>query len=199
MKNLIIIEGCDCTFKTTLVNEIKKNLDKDFMTFHFSKPNDITDVYGGYIDSLYELSKYNNVILDRSFLGEYVYSQLWRGGLSMTYDNFKHLLLRCQKFFDNVFIIFCTGNKKDIIERMKKRGEDLLKENEIEKCLFLFDDIKSITREIIFNANRMFNNSQLVLEYNSSEENKKSFINDFCDRFEELNISLGANNFYGEE
>jgi thymidylate kinase len=73
----IIVEGPDCSGKSTLVNQLKNSLQWDSKSLHHQQG----DQFSRYLKE-YALAE--EVVLDRSHFSEEVYSKLWRGGSPFT-------------------------------------------------------------------------------------------------------------------
>jgi thymidylate kinase len=69
----IIIEGPDCSGKSTLVERIKNALRWDSKSLHHREGRQ-------YERYLYEYAVNKQIVFDRSHFSEIVYSTLWRGG-----------------------------------------------------------------------------------------------------------------------
>ncbi len=103
----IIIEGPDCSGKSTLVNRLKNALKWDSKSLHHSKGNQ-------FIRYLREYSNNENIIFDRAHFSEIVYSMMWRGG-----NPFSDMELRILNDFvrNNTLVIFTCPP----IELLEKR------------------------------------------------------------------------------
>ena len=132
--SLILIEGIDRSGKSTLAKLVAIHMSCGVK--HCSKPK-TNDPFQEYLMMYDETRKYRNLVLDRSHLGEYVYSNLWRGGCRITNHEFRQLdnLASLQ----SAIVIHAYASVEDIIDRCRKVGEDLLKPDQIEKCLQLFE------------------------------------------------------------
>lgn len=69
----IIIEGPDCSGKSTLVDRLKNTLRWDARSLHHREGNQFTRY-------LKEYAFLENTVIDRSHFSEEVYSTMWRGG-----------------------------------------------------------------------------------------------------------------------
>lgn len=136
---LILIEGADNTGKTTLAKMLCSQIGAYY--HHCGKPQSeyVFEEYEHlYLDKLRD---YENVVMDRGHLGEYVYSQLWRGGLSMEPDQFSILTAAAEASFRGLLVVHAKSPVDVIIERCRKNGEDLLQEDQVGRCVELFDEI----------------------------------------------------------
>jgi thymidylate kinase len=126
----ILVEGPDCSGKSTLVERLKNRLHWDAKSLHH-KPGDQFERY------LKEYALADNIIFDRGHISEYVYSVLWRGGepfKAWQYSILDHII------GDGGMIIFCNPS----LALMKKRYAERtypqqIKPCELEKSKHLFE------------------------------------------------------------
>lgn len=133
---VIWIEGCDNTGKTTLAKKLAEAFNLDYT--HCAKPK--TDnpflEYSDMIDSIQK-----NSVFDRGYLGEFVYSNLWRGGCKITPKQFEELDLACHMKFQYTILIHATAPIEVIKDRCVKEKEELLKLDQVQKCAELFEEV----------------------------------------------------------
>jgi archaellum biogenesis ATPase FlaH len=132
----IWVEGTDNTGKTTLCKRLAEEF--GLVYTHCSKPS-TDNPFEEYADLINSIR--DNSVFDRGFLGEYVYSQLWRGGCSISLKQFQELELMCQLKFREVILIHATAPLEVIRERCIDQKEELLKLDQIERCSELFQEI----------------------------------------------------------
>lgn len=129
IKNLfIIIEGCDNSGKTTLINNLKNYYNNlTLQSLHFSNvkqetPEDTikynTKLYTEMFETLafISTSDYSGAICDRSHLGELVYGKMYRGytgnyvlDIEKQFENYN--------FFDDLFLITLVDSPERLIQR----------------------------------------------------------------------------------
>ena len=130
MRNLfVIIEGCDNTGKSTLINNLKNYYNKITLhNLHYSnvKQENISEVikYNKKLyNEMFELMTFalkndkTGLIFDRSHLGEIVYGNIYRG-YSGDYvldieKKFNHIL----DVFENLFLITLVDEPENLISR----------------------------------------------------------------------------------
>lgn len=130
MRNLfVIIEGCDNTGKSTLINNLKNYYNKITLhNLHYSnvKQDNISEVikYNKKLyNEMFELMTFElkndktGLIFDRSHLGEIVYGNIYRG-YSGDYvldieKKFNHIL----DVFENLFLITLVDEPENLISR----------------------------------------------------------------------------------
>lgn len=136
----IIIEGADRTGKSTLAEKLVSYM-PNAVLIH-SGPPKTKEPYKEYAQTI--LSSRGNIIFDRFHLGEFVYSQLWRGGRTLT-DRQIHTLDK-RLAGEKTIVIHATAETKDIIDRCQRDGEELLAMSDVDRCKSLFEDVMRITR-----------------------------------------------------
>jgi len=134
----VIIEGPDCSGKSTLVERVKNTLKWDSRYLRH-KDGDQFERY------LFEYASVNQVVFDRGHLSESVYSKLWRGGSPFS-NKQKEILNKicCEK----TLLIFACPSIKIIKNRYLSRnyGQQIkLEELELSRKLFI-KEFKSLTK-----------------------------------------------------
>ncbi len=171
---LIILEGVDCTFKSTLASELSKRLDLPIQhgsSFESAKkPN--AELYKWYLNKLITPK---NKILDRFIYSNLVYSSVYQGYTSLTEQQFRDIENLILNLHDVARIIYCYGYLTDICERMRLRGEDKVKEKDIDILFRAYENILGRTRI-------------RTLLYNSSLCSPVDFINNMIKDGELINL-----------
>lgn len=139
---LIVFEGHDLSGKTLLAQTLAKELNKCFYIKNFHKPLapkeeqlcKLRYSYEQLFDFFFQLSnsplKDSHVILDRFFISEFVYSQLFRGYDSENDPNFQRIQHRLKQYTSNAvktrqsLLVIVEISDQAIIERKNRRGED---------------------------------------------------------------------------
>lgn len=122
---LIVLEGIDGVGKTTLANLLSKTYDAGIIHATRDTPND-----WAWFNEMMDLAKDRNIIMDRSFWGQFVYQEPDERKLS--WEQLHELEHRLDQ--EGGKLIYVTANTTDIIERLRGRAEtlsrplDLLKE-----------------------------------------------------------------------
>ncbi|MFH1637127.1 MAG: hypothetical protein ABIB71_01750 [Candidatus Woesearchaeota archaeon] len=132
----IIIEGPDCSGKSTVVDRIKNALRWDSKSLHHKE---------GYQFRRYllEYAINDRIVFDRSHFSEAVYSRLWRGGSPFSKKERKILDEICTI---GTLVIFTCPDIQTIKQRYHHREfEQQIKYHELEKSRELFcEELKSI-------------------------------------------------------
>lgn len=119
----LVIEGCDCSGKTTLINNIIKNSDKDFKVFHFQRPpehmaeSQIREFQKQmfFVHSNYLIHD-TDIIFDRYHIGELVYGKLYR-----KYDI--DYIIELEKLIKEHCILVCVHcSREEINKRFDGKG-----------------------------------------------------------------------------
>jgi thymidylate kinase len=149
---LCIIEGSDKAGKSTLAKHLSEVFNLECT--HLTKPK-TDDSFNEYSDMIDNIK--GPMIYDRSFLSEYVYANLWRGGCKITNDQFRALenkiVLKAHELKLQVFVIYAFAPLEIIKERCIKEKEDLLQLDQVEKCQKLYSEIMSKTMLMKINYN----------------------------------------------
>jgi len=132
MINNIIVEGPDCSGKSTVVERVKNMLHWDSKSLHHFEG----DQFYRYLKE-YSINK--KTVFDRSHFSEIVYSILWRGGNPFSNCEEKILNELCKNKF---LIIFVCPELKVLEKRYKERNfEQQIKLNELVRSRELFIDV----------------------------------------------------------
>lgn len=130
MKSRVIVEGPDCSGKSTLVNQLKNKLRWDSKSLHH-RPGKQFERY------LKEYALSEKIVLDRSHFSETVYGKMWRGGTP--FEEWEEEVLDELAAKTSVIILACPSI--DILkERYNSRGYNQqisLEELELARKLFL--------------------------------------------------------------
>ena len=122
---MLVLEGIDGVGKTTLANLLSQTYNAGIIHATRETPND-----WAWFNELMDLAKDRNIIMDRSFWGQFVYQDPVERKL--TWEQLHELEHRLDQ--EGGKLIYVTANTSDILERLKGRAEtlsrplDLLKE-----------------------------------------------------------------------
>lgn len=139
---LVILEGVDCSGKSTLAAALAAALEKDnglpTRVMHASAPKNHPLVE-------YELSleRYRpwreNIVIDRWHWGEMIWPDYFNRDSKYTPEMFYHTELFLQS--RGAVMVHCTGAPAKIIERMRTRGEKLLVEDAVGPVIEKFNTV----------------------------------------------------------
>jgi len=150
---LCIIEGSDKAGKSTLAKHLSEVF--GLKCTHLSKPK-TNDSFKEYSDMINNIK--GPMIYDRSFLSEYVYATLWRGGCKITNDQFRELehkiVLKAHELKLQIFVIYASAPFDVIKDRCIIEKEDLLQLDQIAQCQKLYSEImsKTMLKRIYYNS-----------------------------------------------
>ena len=111
----IIIEGSDCSGKTTLIEALKDrlgHLDWQIINVGHEPTNQFDRYMSLYINS-------DKVIFDRGHFSEIVYGHLWRGGHGMSHQECS---LLDQYVFGNFLVVFAHAPEEVLKTRYHARS-----------------------------------------------------------------------------
>lgn len=152
MSKIILVEGPDCSGKTTICNSIVDNF--NFKCLHLSKLKDnqsVDEFYINFIDNL-KIQKQNNmnIVLDRAYISNIIYSTVFKQDETIS----RYLMDELKKLID--IIILCIPDK--------------------DKYITHFNNIKNQRFELYDNMNDIYD-LYYDLYYNSSSKLKYTIDN----------------------
>lgn len=144
---LIILEGCDGVGKTTFAQTLHEELCKwgepDEVVMRSSGPFD-GDPLDEYIHRLkYMPNTGRHVIADRWHWGELVYGPIFRKMSRMTVNEFKFI----EQYLNlcGALVVSMTLPKEVIVERLKTRGDDMVKAQHVDRILRGYARVREMT------------------------------------------------------
>ncbi|WJV54880.1 hypothetical protein PCO85_05475 [Prodigiosinella aquatilis] len=141
----IIIEGVECSGKTTLINEIRSNLVPFDCIMLGHQDGEQFDRY------MREYMFNSGVIFNRSHYSEAVYSQLWKRPNPFTSQEKDVLDSYLSK---NYITLFCTADKSILAERyLKRKFKQKADVNELDFIRTLFDNLLRSRADYIYESN----------------------------------------------
>ena len=135
---VLLLDGPDLSGKSTAIEKIGKRLNAGITLknlFKPSKPND-EEIYRAYFDILMRTDGFDNVVLDRFFPSQAVYSIL-RGADEMRNINILHLEEQCVARGD--IYIYLDTPLETLKERYKVRGDEHIKIEQLEMLKKRYD------------------------------------------------------------
>jgi len=125
----ILIEGPDCSGKSTALDRIKNALRWDAKSLHHREG----DQFQRYIK---EYCSAENIVFDRGHFSESVYGRMWRGGNPFSQQEFNFLNFYLQR---EGLVIFALPSEETLISRYRARNfSQQIKENELSFARKLF-------------------------------------------------------------
>lgn len=113
---MIVLEGIDGVGKTTLANLLSKTYNAGIIHATRETPND-----WAWFSELMDLARDRNVIMDRSFWGQFVYQDPEERNL--TWEQLHELEHRLDQ--EGGKLIYVTADSVDIVSRLGARAETL--------------------------------------------------------------------------
>ncbi len=111
MKTQILVEGPDCSGKTTLVERLKNEVHWDAKSLHHLEGNQFKRY-------LREYAMQEHIIFNRGHYSEAAYGELWRGGDPFSEQEKNILDQLCQQ---NMIIIFACPSLEVLQHRYRER------------------------------------------------------------------------------
>ena len=140
---MIVLEGIDGVGKTTLANLLSKTYDAGIIHATRETPND-----WAWFNELMDLAKDRNIIMDRSFWGQFVYQD--PGERKLTWDQLHELEHRLEQ--EGGKLIYVTATAEDIQARLGARAETLSRPLEVLKERYLANIVLADCQVIIYNT-----------------------------------------------
>lgn len=125
---IIILEGPDCSGKTTLANEIMKKY-KNCVYIHNATSPNITELHNNALVNAINLSDEFTVIIDRLHLSEEIYGSIFRNKVAYDTKSFDEKVSSIK----NVYKILCLTDKETTLKLHAER-----------KGIEMFDDISKV-------------------------------------------------------
>ena len=144
--SIILLDGCDKTGKSTIARMMATELNAEIV--HCEKPK--KPPFREYFDLVDGLARDRNYILDRAWLSEVVYSQLWRERRQLIADDVR-FIEQFARSKHSAVAIHAKASSDSVISRMRSDGELLLQPEQVQKCLSLFEDAFKETTLTMFN------------------------------------------------
>ena len=123
---LIILEGNECNFKTTVAEKLSKELNLQVVkgsSFENAQCSN-EELYGHFL----KLSEMDNVIIDRSWISNYVYATLYKDYAILTPE--QRLEIE-QRVYDKTLLVYLYADEETIKSRLRERGDEYVEEKMI--------------------------------------------------------------------
>lgn len=116
---MIILEGIDGSGKTTLANKLKEH---GYFDLHFAHDPENKDLFTKY-SKILDVPNSQNLILDRSFISEFVYGTVLRGVSRL---NESQIRMLAQKYArKDGKVIYLVASYNTLLKRRSKENKDL--------------------------------------------------------------------------
>lgn len=126
---IVNITGMDATGKSTLSERLATELSAKYT--HFSNPKDMEDGKQQYFSFLDNVDSSKNYVCDRFHDGEWVYAPIYRGYIADYMNEIENKIRNTDKYM----LAYITADLNTIVERIKVRGEDFVKEEHYQMVL----------------------------------------------------------------
>lgn len=122
---IIILEGCDCVGKSTFAEKLAERTGFEVVkgsSFEISELG-----ADGMFEHMMALLDRKNIIIDRFFYSNIVYGFMYNYPV-MSIDQYLEL---CDKMNEKALLVYLSAPTPVLQERMEKRGDDMIKVDEI--------------------------------------------------------------------
>lgn len=158
----IILEGCDCSGKSRLAKKLQQITGYEIVqgsSFEIAKLG--TDAM---YEHMVELLDRKDIIIDRFYLSNYVYGNLFNYP-TMNDEQFEHLAVLTEK--QKALTVYVTANVQTLKGRMAHRGDDMIKAESIEAILQKYDEALRgdyTLQQMMLHVNTSFHNGKRAAE-----------------------------------
>ncbi|NHN20990.1 AAA family ATPase [Bacillus velezensis] len=135
---MIILEGTDCCYKSTVAEKLSKELGYPVIkgsSFELAKSGN---------EKLFEhfskLADEDNVIIDRYIYSNLVYAKKFKGYSILTKEQQRAIE---EKIRDKTKVIYLHADPKVIKQRLRERGDEYINDVDIEPVLELYREVMS--------------------------------------------------------
>ncbi|MCA1214787.1 deoxynucleoside kinase [Bacillus amyloliquefaciens] len=135
---MIILEGTDCCYKSTVADKLSKELGYPVLkgsSFELAKSGN---------EKLFEhfnkLADEDNVIIDRYIYSNLVYAKKFKDYSILTEEQQRAIE---KKIRDKVKVIYLHADPKVIKQRIRERGDEYINDRDIEPVLELYREVMS--------------------------------------------------------
>lgn len=132
---LIIVEGCDSTGKTTLVENIAHRLKFKHQSFTVPKKPPFED-YMNFMCSIGD----TNYVTDRFIVSEWVYQPIYRKDKEWLSDHHMRVLLRKARSL-GVLLIHCKTDAQQAEARIREGGDWYIKAHDVPRIIKGYDNL----------------------------------------------------------
>lgn len=146
MKSQILVEGPDCSGKTTLVERLKNELQWDAKSLHHKEGNQFTRY-------LREYALQEQVVFNRGHYSEIAYGKLWRGGNAFLEEEKNILGEICKQ---NMVVIFASPPLEVLQQRYQQRHfPQQIKYEELGTINQYFSEIMQDTPHLLYRSSSL--------------------------------------------
>lgn len=132
---IFILEGNECCFKTTVANLLSKAIEYPVIkgsSFEMAKSTN-EELNNKFL----EFAKMDKVIFDRFIFSNYVYATLYKDYSILTEKQREEIIKQIK---NKTLVIYLYAPSEIIKKRLRKRGDEYVKEDEIDEINKLFNE-----------------------------------------------------------
>jgi len=161
--NVIAIEGCDATGKTTLAKQLSDKLNMLIVkgSSFENAECDNTQLFKHFN----KVANASNVIIDRTIYSNRVYATLYDDYAILTDEQRMQIE---DKFKNKTLVLYLTADVDTIIDRINVRGDDYVTPDKIQSIVSNYNSVMSDA----------MNNDVIVLTYNTTEWTTNGIVDD---------------------
>lgn len=133
---IIIIEGCDGCYKTTVATLLKEKLGFPIVKGSSFELSQCSNEY--LFDHFKQLSKSENIIMDRSMYSNLVYASLYQGYAILTEE--QRIELEAL-YKPKTLLLYLYADGEVIKERLNSRGDDHVENEMVDKIIEKYNEV----------------------------------------------------------
>jgi cytidylate kinase len=155
---LIILEGTDANFKSTIANKLHKLLGFNIVkgsSFEMAKESN-EKLFQRFV----EIAEMNNAIVDRYIYSNLTYAPLYKDFSVITTE--QQYSIEDYLLHKNTLLVYLFADSKVIQKRLKERGDDYVKTEEIKAINDKYEEVLKTVRLPVLRMNTEFLNSDVI-------------------------------------
>lgn len=155
---IIILEGNECNYKTTVANKLNKKLNFPILkgsTFESAQSGN-EELYKHH----FKFTHLDNIILDRGIYSNLVYASLYKDYSILNKEQVKYIE---NAMTDKAIVVYLHADTDVLIERIRQRGDEYVKEDMLDSINKKYDQVISESNLVIISYNtESFNSDEIV-------------------------------------
>ena len=162
---IIIVEGCDASGKSTLINQLME-VHPNNCYIHCAVTNDINSLHQNAIDTALIAAQERWVFIDRLHLSEKIYASVFRNGPSYNVDEFDKMITENIPTLKK--ILCCVDKETSLAKHSERKDKEMF--NDISKVWDMYNDVEHGWIRYNWKTDKM-NLDTLEVSYNVKENN----------------------------
>lgn len=140
MTNILIVEGSDCSGKTTLINQLSKLLNFQVTKGSSFELSQCTNEQ--LFEKFSEMTKLNETIFDRFIYSNLCYAPLYKDFAIITDEQRQEIESKIQ---DRAIVIYLEAELETLTQRLQLRGDDYVTVDRLSSIKEKYEEVMSET------------------------------------------------------